>query len=466
MIESCETPALVLLDEVGTGTDPEEGSALGVAVVDHFKQHGAHVLATTHYSGLKIYAANEPGVLNASVEFDEQTLRPTYRLLVGVAGSSSGLEIAQRFGIPSEVIRDASKQVTESSRDAIDYLRRIKREAEEAEILRRALEEERVAVAERFAALSIEAEKRERERQTQFERQLSNSVADFEKLSRDLFARIEDRAERVKVEREAERRVAELKRAAQRAAQDAQKHSRIAQASLSQGKEGGLPPQLRGVRVVRDGKVVSSGDATESMVKERAAPAGGQDVRAPTRDSDRALKVGDRVRLLSFGSIGIVDRIKDAEAEVRVGSLHLRERLENLELVEDDGNRLARNTRDSSPTAREGSRSAKSLEALRRAAETTEVHLQSKPTGLDTATTAELKLIGKQTDEAVDLVDKFLDEAFLNGLSELRIIHGHGTGALRRAIADLLTGHPHVARFRPAPPDQGGAGATLVELRQ
>ena len=100
MIESCETPALVLLDEVGTGTDPEEGSALGVAVVDHFKQRGAHVLATTHYSGLKMYAAHEPGVLNASVEFDEETLRPTYRLLVGVAGSSSGLEIAERFGIP------------------------------------------------------------------------------------------------------------------------------------------------------------------------------------------------------------------------------------------------------------------------------------------------------------------------------------------------------------------------------
>src|SRR5207244_10449953 len=114
MIESSETPALVLLDEVGTGTDPEEGSALGVAVVDHFKQRGAHVLATTHYSGLKMYAANEPGVLNASVEFDEQTLRPTYRLLVGVAGSSSGLEIAQRFGISAEIISKANEQVKQS----------------------------------------------------------------------------------------------------------------------------------------------------------------------------------------------------------------------------------------------------------------------------------------------------------------------------------------------------------------
>ncbi len=102
----------MLLDEVGTGTDPEEGSALGVAVVDHFRRVcGAYVMATTHYSGLKVYAANEEGVQNASVEFDEKTLRPTYRLLVGVAGSSSGLEIARRFGISGEIIGAASASV-------------------------------------------------------------------------------------------------------------------------------------------------------------------------------------------------------------------------------------------------------------------------------------------------------------------------------------------------------------------
>src|SRR5690606_8879768 len=101
MIESCQAPALVLLDEVGTGTDPEEGSALGVAIVDHFRRVcGAHVIATTHYSGLKIYAASEPGVINASVEFDEKTLQPTYRLIIGLPGASAGLEIARRFGLP------------------------------------------------------------------------------------------------------------------------------------------------------------------------------------------------------------------------------------------------------------------------------------------------------------------------------------------------------------------------------
>jgi len=468
MIESCRTPALVLLDEVGTGTDPEEGSALGVAVVDHFKQSGAHVLATTHYSGLKMYAASKPEVLNASVEFDEQTLRPTYRLLVGVAGASSGLGIAQRFGIPSEVISNASAQVKKSSRDSIEYLRRIKREAEAAEALRRALEEERQAVAQKFASLDKEAERNERERQVQFAQQLSNSITEFEKLSRELLAKIEDRATRAKVERETERRTAELKREAQRAAQAAAKAARSKMSmdsGMPQGQEGGLPPQLRGVRVVRDGEVVSdSSRSSESTIDEWAAPAGGQDVRAPYLAPARGPRVGDRVRLLSFGSIGIIDRIKDDEAQVRVGSLHLREKLKNLELVDDAGSRTDRGSRGSSPTVREGS--AKTRDALRRAAQTTEVHLRSRASGADDSMSAELNLIGKKSDEAVELTDKFLDECFLNGRNEVRIIHGHGTGALRRAIADLLTGHPHVARFKPAPQDQGGAGATVAELKQ
>ena len=219
MIESCETPALVLLDEVGTGTDPEEGSALGVAVVDHFKQRGAHVLATTHYAGLKMYAANEPGVLNASVEFDEKTLRPTYRLLVGIAGSSSGLEIAQRFGIPAAVIAKAMEQVKGSSRASIEYLRRIKSEAEEAESLRKALDEERAAVAEKFAAIDEQAAKQEAARQAELERELSRAVKEFEEHSHELVAKIEDRASRLKLDREAARRTAELKREAQRVAQ-------------------------------------------------------------------------------------------------------------------------------------------------------------------------------------------------------------------------------------------------------
>jgi DNA mismatch repair protein MutS2 len=448
MIESCKMPALVLLDEVGTGTDPEEGSALGVAVVDHFKQRGAHVLATTHYSGLKIYAANESGVLNASVEFNEKTLRPTYRLLVGIAGSSSGLEIAQRFGIPAAVISKAMEQVKGSSRDSIEYLRRTKREAEEAESLRQALEEERAAVAEKFAAIDEQAAKQEAARQAELERELSRKVREFEEHSRELAAKIEDRASRLKIDREAARRTAELKREAQRVAQTPSKAVRGDQGSPSKS----LSPQLRGVRVVRDGQVVSDLPELDKTKpgKESVARASRQDIRGPVRD----LKIGDRVRLLSFGSVGIVNHIRDDEAEVRVGSLRMREKLENLELVYEV----------STPSGSQRAKSDK-LEGLRRHAQTTELHLHSRAAGSDTATTAELNLIGKKTDEAVDLTDKFLDEVFLNGVSEVRIIHGHGTGALRRAITELLKGHPHVARFAPASQDRGGSGATTVELK-
>ena len=155
--------------------------------------------------------------------------------------------------------------------------------------------------------------------------------------------------------------------------------------------------------------------------------------------------MGDRVRLSSFGSVGIVDSIKGDEAEVRVKSLRLREKLENLELVEvvapvKSSGRFSklRNTRGP------------------------EVQLSTS----DTHTRSELNVIGQRADEAVDAVDKFLDAASLAGTSQLRIVHGHGTGALRRAIGELLKDHPHVARFAAAPQDQGGSGATVVELRQ
>ncbi len=429
MVELCKAPALVLLDEVGTGTDPEEGSALGVAVVDHFRKRcHAQVMATTHYSGLKVYAANEAGVLNASVEFDEKTLQPTYRLIVGVAGSSSGLEIARRFGIPSPVIEVALELVKDSSRQAAEYLRRIKREAEEAETLRAALDEERAAVAEKFASLDKKAEKHERERQSLFQKSLDAVIRDFEKRSRELVATIQDRSERLKVDRESQRRVAELKREAQRATSVGSKRESMSAAGSTSG---------RGVRVMRDGLVVK---------KEKGFEEGIAEEEQYTPATAHEISVGDTVKLRSFGSIGIVDSLKGDEAEVRVKSLRFRERLENLERVELSAPAKSRTEKFASLRASQG----------------TEVQLKSTQANGK----SELNVIGQTTDEATDAVDKFLDEASLSSLSQVRIVHGHGTGALRRAIADLLKDHPHVARFNAAPQDQGGSGATLVELRQ
>lgn len=422
MLELCQAPALVLLDEVGTGTDPEEGSALGVAVVDHFRKGcGAQVLATTHYSGLKMYAANESAVLNASVEFDQKTLRPTYRLIVGVAGASSGLEIARRFGVPDGIVNEAVSLVTDASRQASEYLSRIKREADEVEHLRRALEEERAAVAEKFASLDKESAKREREREESFRKQLEQASRELEKRSRELIAAIEDRAERLKLEREAQKRAAEFKREAQRTLQASQP---VKTGSSSKTAE------PHGVRIVRGGEVL--------LKEQETAPT--QFVSLPDRD----IKPGDKVRLRTFGSIGIVDDIKNGEAEVRVKSLRLREKLENLELVE--------------PVAPKTEQSR--FEKLR-AREKTAINVAVRE-----PVRVELNVIGKSSDEAVDSLDKFLDESFMSGATEVRIVHGHGTGTLRAAVANHLKQHPHVERFGPAAQNQGGTGATIVSLKQ
>jgi DNA mismatch repair protein MutS2 len=336
-------------------------------------------------------------------------LQPTYRLIVGVAGASSGLEIARRFGVPLAIVDNAMKSVKDSSLQASEYLRRIKREAEDAEALRVALEEERTAVAEKFASLDKEAAKQERERQATFDQAVQRTIADLEKRGLELVARIQDRSERVRVEREAQRQVAEMKRAAQRE-----------------------------VRIVREGAVVQP---------ERVEPdAAIEDAPEYVPAAPREIVVGDKVKLRSFGSVGIVDQIKDGIAEVRVKSLRFKERLDQLELVE----------QQATPKTQQGK-----LEKLRKSANA-ERHL----TAAEQNAQSELNVIGQTTDQAVDAVDKFLDEASLASLSQVRIVHGHGTGALRRAIAGLLDGHPHVARFLPAPPDQGGTGATLVELRQ
>lgn len=423
MVELCVRPALVLFDEVGTGTDPEEGSALGVAVVDHFRREcGAHVIATTHYSGLKMYASNEEAVQNASVEFDEQTLQPTYRLLVGVAGSSAGLEIARRFKLPEEIIEAARSRVDERTLAADAYLRRIQRESEEAEGLRRALEEERRAVAERYNSLDAEAARRERERQAEFARTLERAVAEFEHQARELYSKIEDRAQRVRVEREAERRAAELRREAQKARAEARP------ASTQRTGETGSPRVVKGSR-----GEVDAGTATPSSTD------------TPQRD----IAAGDEVRLRTLGMTGTVERISDGEAEVRVKNLRFREKVSNLELV---ASAPKKQKEDDTLAGR-----------LRRMQERgTEVKLKASRESVD----AELNLIGQTTDEARDRVDRFLDEAYLQGHSHVRIIHGHGTGALRRAVAELLRTHPHVERFDLAPENQGGAGATVVELKQ
>ena len=292
MIGNCEPPSLVLLDEAGTGTDPDEGSALGVAIVDHFRKKGAQVIASTHYRGLKMYAANDESVVNASVEFNEKTLQPTYKLLIGLAGASSGIEIAHRFGISDEVISSAREHLDISAQEAENYLRKLQTETKIAEDLRIALEEERDAVALKYAGLEIEAVKKEKARQKAFEGELAKAIDEFDRQSKAFLETIEEKALKNRLDKERLSRKAELNRA--------------------------VMAKVAGVGVSR---------ATSPQANKGTSDLGSSRVLNDT------IAVGSRV-VTSFGNIGTIEKMDRGVAEVLVGNLRLREKVADLQLAE------------------------------------------------------------------------------------------------------------------------------------
>jgi DNA mismatch repair protein MutS2 len=401
--DGLETPAIVLLDEVGTGTDPEEGAALGVAIVDYFKQRGAHVIVTTHYGALKVYATTSEGVLNASVEFDERTLKPTYRLLTGLAGASSGIEIARRFGLPPAITEAALARVANSSIEATDFLRRLKEQYDEQQQNLLAITDERSAVAEKYGRLEGQFQERERIREREFRNALQKIIAEFSERAEKIVAAITDAAEARRARKELEKKLVEMKSSA----------SNVARAFHQQG------PAESGTTSPRE----------EHSMRDAPPPEG--------------FEVGDRVEVRAFGQEGVVDSVSENEIGVRVGALRFREDPNNLRLIE---------------RAPASDRLARGVAALPKGIS---VSLNERP-----AATSELKLLGKTAGEATDATDKFLDEAFLNNYDRVRIVHGIGMGALKRAVTGLLTDHPHVAKFYPAPPNEGGNGATVVELKR
>ena len=411
MMQECVAPSLVLLDEAGTGTDPEEGSALGVAIVDHFRRNcGAQVIASTHYRGLKIYAANDEKVINASVEFDEKTLQPTYKLLIGLAGASSGIQIASRFGILPDVIKNARQNLDISAQDAEAYLLKLQTETKLAEDLRIALEEEREAVAMKYAGLEIEASKKEKVRQKQFETELAQTIDEFERQSKAFVQTIEDKALKNKLEKERSSRKAEFNRAV-----------------LSKVSRGASGPH------------VSKGSLGHSALEAETRPVG----IVPADGS--ALIIGSRV-ITSFGNIGTVEKLDKEVAEVLVGGMRLREKISNLQIVLEE-------------THPAGG-------VLSRAETMAQRNLSSPNIDIDGRDAdAELNLIGKTTADAEYDLDRFIDEAYLAALPRVRIIHGFGTGALKNYVHHFLKNHDLIERFAFASSDQGGNGATVAEIK-
>lgn len=407
MMDEVRPPALVLIDEPGTGTDPDEGAALGIAVIDFFRTAGATTIATTHYNKLKVWASETEGVTNASVEFDEETLSPTYRLITGIAGASSGVEIARRMGLPDLVIRQARESLDVTHEQANEYLKRLKSLVDEQESSRTALEDEREATAQKYARLELEFAQREADRRALFDSRLAQVTDEFKAQSDRLIREINDKAIAARMKREAEARQAELRAA--------------------------------GVRLRKQsGAVLAPEPATQatSAVPTRPLPI------EIDESADTPIKERDIVFVGSLGQQGRVESINGDTYTVVVGSLRYRARRSELKLA---------HASEPVPSRRP-------------------INLPSGVTADITppsdSFSTELNVIGSNRDEALDRLDKFLDDAFLAGAETVRIVHGHGKGTLRRAVSEMLSGHPHIESFQLAPPSEGGSGATLATLRK
>jgi DNA mismatch repair protein MutS2 len=352
------------------------------------------------------------------VEFDEKTLTPTYRLIVGVAGASSGIEIARRMRVPAEVLTHASALLDPAHVQASDYLKRLKALVDEQEALRTALEEERQATADKYATLDLEFARREAERRNEFESEVARMIREFTAESARMIDTLKDRVTAARLKKDAEARAVELR------------------------KLGGARLRKQAAPVADGGG--SSEPASALNTRASSSPLSAkEDVSVPGNELSATLgdiNERDRVRITTLNQEGVVESITGEEYSVLVGSLRFRARRRELQLVK--------------PASPESKLAA----ALPRGV--------SANFDVDESFAPEINVIGTRVDEATDRVDKFLDEAFLAGAESVRIVHGHGKGALRKAIAELLTGHSHVERFNPAPSNQGGTGATVVALRK
>ena len=404
MDRTMELPALVLLDEVGAGTDPVEGGALGIAVIDHFRRRGAHLIATTHYDSLKSYASTTEGVAGAAFGFNPDTFAPTYRLVYGSPGRSLAIEIAARLGMPKPVIDAARGNLSEPQKQLADHLARIDDDLRNLEQERQHITREHMAVAER------ERKMRARE-EALAERE--------ERLKRRLDAKVDDQLREARKEIDSvieglKSRAAEL---SDRAAVRLNAGGKVRAAGVSTGDVGAVRAEAREALDRIGGKVIArSGEASTTV----EVPAG-------------EIEPGSRVSVGSLGLEGTVIDIHGKHAEVEVRGKRLRAALRDLQLIA-------------------GSPAAAKINIT--------VDLQPR-----VGTLSELNLIGDTVEKAIDRLDKFLDQSTVGDISEIRIVHGHGKGQLRRAVADFLREHPLVDRFETAPENQGGGGATIAYLK-
>jgi len=402
---SLALPALVLFDEIGAGTDPAEGGALGMAVVDHFRARGALVIATTHSDALKSYASTTAGVVSAAFGFDADTFAPTYRLAYGSPGRSLALEIAGRLGVNPSILDAARQNLTEREAQLAEHLAKMDQDL-------RALEHERRLVAREHQMLG-DAEGRIRVREEAL-RQREDAA------KRRLDEQLDDRMRQAR--REIDRIIDELRRRTDELAEQAERRALKHQAVVSTGDTGSARADAR---------------AAVDAVIEQVRHAGGDAAPAQLPQAAGARPVvGDRVAVPGLGLEGTVAAIHDHEGEVDVQGKRVRAKLTDLRVM----------ARTSSPA---------------QARVSVNVQVQSRD-----QLSGDLNVIGCTVEEALTRAARFLDDVLLTEQRTVRIIHGYGTGQLRRAFAQYLQSHPLVVRFDAAPPEQGGGGVTVVELKE
>ena len=402
MDKSLAVPALVLLDEVGSGTDPIEGGALGVAIVDHFRRRGATLVATSHYDALKTYASTTDGVTSAAFGFDAETFAPTYQLLYGSPGRSLALEIAGRLGLNPSVVAAARQNLTAREAQLSEHLAKIDRDM-------RALEhEQRLAARERETLHATEGRMQQREealhqREETFKRRLNEELESQVRRAR----------------KEIDDVIAELKARA----------AAIASAPrlVSTGDTGAARSDARAA-VDNVAKRVLAGEDP------RDSPSAISNLKSELAD----VSVGDRVIVGGLGLEAIVTSIHDGTADLDVRGKRMRSSVRDLRFVS------GASTSPGTPAK-------------------VHVHVELQPRE---AGPSDLNVIGCSVDEAISRAERFLDESLLTDQRTVRFIHGYGTGQLKRALAGFLGQHPLVARFATAPPDQGGGGVTVVELKE
>jgi DNA mismatch repair protein MutS2 len=398
MLEAATPESLVLVDEMGTGTAPEEGAALAVALLDEFRAKNCIVLATTHHDRLKTYASTTPGAVNAAVEFDDVNLRPTYRLMVGVPGGSSGIAIARRLGVAEPIIARARALMAPEALEAADLIAYLHRSRDELDRMQQQMTAERHALDEERKKLRDEWVARQQSRI----RELEEKFAEMQKRFDENVSRV------VEAIKEKELR-GSLEKFARRKGQD-----------------------VRGE--ARDELNAAVVQTISESQQDLGAPAAGKEIVAAAH-----LQSGARVHVRGFSKPVVLRRIDGTTAEIEAGPLRMKVGLDEITGVE-------------GTTATSSARSTKGSVTVR-------VQASDEGTG------GEINLIGCTVEEATERVDKFLDEAALANRSRVRIIHGHGTGALRKGLAQFLSKHPLVDSQSFEAEERGGKAVTIVELR-